>query len=132
MYNVVVVPKAGQTEPHCTLHSSPAARVNTAVQFAVESIVGSQPITYAWDFGDGSTLTSSARHTYAAPGRYGVVLTVRNAHGQSSCALVQIVHHALTAQPAVASSSIVHNGGYAFNVNPDNHTVTAINEKTLT
>jgi len=71
-------------------------------------------------------------HAYSSPGRYGVVLTAQNDLGAGSCAIIQIVHNPLTAKPAVSSSTIIHNGVYSFNVNPDNNTVTAINESTLT
>lgn len=38
---------------------------------------GTQPLTYLWEFGDGSTRTDqSPTHLYTAPGRYSVLLTV--------------------------------------------------------
>ncbi len=51
-----------------------------AVEFTDHSLYG--PVSWSWDFGDGST--SSERdpsHTYSAPGLYRVVLTVGNDHG---------------------------------------------------
>ncbi len=48
----------------------------TEVQFTDESI---EPLTWAWDFGDGNTSTQqSPLHTYAAFGVYTVTLTVTN------------------------------------------------------
>jgi PKD repeat protein len=43
------------------------------------------PTAWAWDFGDGATVTKqSPMHTYAVAGTYTVSLTVTNASGQSS------------------------------------------------
>jgi PKD repeat protein len=57
--------------------------------------LGSEPISYAWDFGDGGTATGNpATHTYAAPGDYVVTMTVTNACGQ------QVVQHTITVAPA--------------------------------
>jgi hypothetical protein len=45
------------------------------------------PVTLAWDFGDGTQATGSApRHSYAAPGSYTVVLTATDAHGATASA----------------------------------------------
>lgn len=52
---------------------------------------GSEPLTYAWDLGDGSQATgATAFHTYAAPGDYLVTLTVANGCGQ------QVVQHTVS------------------------------------
>jgi len=43
--------------------------------------------TYAWDFGDGTTVTTTTpivNHTYNAPGSYNAVLTVTNSAGTST------------------------------------------------
>ncbi len=46
---------------------------------------GSEPIDYAWNFGDGGTDTGNpASHTYAAFGDYAVTMTASNACGQES------------------------------------------------
>ncbi|MBI4421954.1 MAG: PKD domain-containing protein [Gemmatimonadetes bacterium] len=46
---------------------------------------GDTPLTYAWDFGDGSSGTEQApTHTYAADGRYTVTLVVTDARGMAS------------------------------------------------
>jgi PKD repeat protein len=43
------------------------------------------PLTYAWNFGDGGTSTdASPSHTYANPGTYSVGLTVNDNHGGSA------------------------------------------------
>lgn len=123
----------GGTAPSCTLSPPAPARVQTAVSFTAGTVTGSAPLTYVWTFGDGSAptapgSTATTQHTYSTPGRYSVILTVRNALGSSTCARVQIIHNPLTATPAVASSPIIYHGGRVFTVNPDSATVSAINE----
>lgn len=56
--------------------------VGLTVQFCNLSI-GTSPLTYSWDFGDGSALSAleNPQHTYVAAGTYDVSLTVTNAAG---------------------------------------------------
>jgi PKD repeat protein len=60
----------------------------SAVEFngsASSDADGNLPLTYAWNFGDGSTGTgATTSHTYAAAGAYTVSLTVTDARGLSS------------------------------------------------
>ncbi|MBR1920802.1 MAG: DUF2341 domain-containing protein [Kiritimatiellae bacterium] len=50
-----------------------------AVTFAA-TIEGADDVTYAWDFGDGTTSTeASPAHIYSAPGYYAVTLTITDA-----------------------------------------------------
>src|SRR2546425_9352993 len=71
--------------------STPVA--GQAVIFTASVSGGTAPFTYAWTFGDGSTLSttaSTASHTYAAMGSYSVTLKVTDAKstsGQSSATL---------------------------------------------
>lgn len=58
------------------------AVAGTVIDFEGEGGGGSPPLAYSWDFGDGSTgsgITTS--HTYAKPGTYTVVVTVRDSLG---------------------------------------------------
>ncbi|MCH8040993.1 MAG: tandem-95 repeat protein [Nitrospinae bacterium] len=137
MYNVLIVPTSTGGPPTCTLGPLQKFQVNGAANFDVGSVSGSTPLTYTWDFGDGSPLTlpssePTATHPYTAPGRYGVLLTVQNAFGSGTCSAVQIIHNPLTPAQPSASSPIVHNGSWSFSVNPDNDSVTAIEETSLT
>ncbi len=46
---------------------------------------GTEPLTFAWDFGDGNTGAGpNPTHAYAAAGTYDVVMTVTNACGEDS------------------------------------------------
>ncbi|MBE1485117.1 ThuA domain-containing protein [Plantactinospora soyae] len=52
---------------------------------------GDNPLTYAWDFGDGGTSSSpDANHTYTAPGNFTATLTVTDARGAQSSAYVTV------------------------------------------
>lgn len=57
--------------------------VGQAVTFRNES-GGQPPLTYRWDFGDGTTATDvNPSHAYATPGVYQVSLSIENAFGRS-------------------------------------------------
>ncbi len=100
---------------------------------------GSGSLSYQWNFGDGTpdtgfTSSPAVTHNYVAPGRYVVSLTVRDASGDEVReTFTQIVHPALTANNAKSSSSVlVHsNGNQVWSVNPDNATVSVIDESAL-
>jgi cytochrome c len=52
---------------------------------------GDLPLTYAWDFGDGSGATTpNAVHTYTAAGNYTATLTVTDSRGAASYATVPV------------------------------------------
>ncbi|MCM3661082.1 DUF1349 domain-containing protein [Georgenia satyanarayanai] len=52
---------------------------------------GDTPLTYAWDFGDGSTAdTAQTSHTYTVPGRYTATVTVTDARGAQTVEVVQV------------------------------------------
>jgi len=58
--------------------------VPTKVMF-VDSSLGTIPMTYEWDFGDGVTSTEqNPTHTYLQRGTYTVSLTVKNGYGTST------------------------------------------------
>jgi PKD repeat protein len=60
------------------------ATVPTKVMF-VDNSMGSTPMTYLWDFGDGSTSTEqNPSHMYTMRGMYTVKLTVTNQFGSST------------------------------------------------
>jgi uncharacterized repeat protein (TIGR01451 family) len=66
------------------------------------------PLTYAWDFGDGQGSTAaSPKHTYMASGRYSAVLTVRDDKGWSGRAELQVEVAPGAAPKAAAKARIV-------------------------
>ena len=58
--------------------------IPTKVTF-VDTSLGSEPLSYQWDFGDGATSAEqNPSHNYIQRGTYTVSLTVRNAYGSST------------------------------------------------
>lgn len=54
---------------------------------------GTEPITYQWNFGDGSPSEQGSRvnHIYPQPGRYTVIVTASNPYGRSKTASAQVL-----------------------------------------
>ncbi|MEM9996509.1 MAG: PKD domain-containing protein [Bacteroidota bacterium] len=72
---------------NCTATPS-EANLGEAVRFSA-TVTGTQPITFAYDFGDGSSAnTLTATHTYNEVGEYTVTLTATNEAGSDSCTFV--------------------------------------------
>lgn len=62
-----------------------------SVTFASQIQGGESPYTYAWDFGDGATSTTSLpSHTFNTPGSYNVELTLTDANGAVATNTVSI------------------------------------------
>jgi len=71
----------------------PAADFHTSTRYGPgpftvsfsDNSLGAAPMTYLWDFGDGTTSTrQNPAHTYAADGEYTVSLTVTNEYGTNT------------------------------------------------
>lgn len=97
---------------------------------------GEGTLEYPWDFGDGSPPTpfsnnSAAAHTYSAPGHFAVTVHVRNGVRQNSASFIQTVHRPPTAAAPAASTTILHDAGRVWCVNPDADTVSAIDAASL-
>lgn len=61
--------------------------VGQPIEFKSQS-GGQPPLTYVWDFGDGTlSTTPNPTHSYNAPGSYTVNLLVRNAYGEAQNSL---------------------------------------------
>jgi mono/diheme cytochrome c family protein len=95
---------AGITSGPTAVPSAPD--VGTSVTFSV-SATGGPPLTYAWDFGDGTTTAptvgdSSHAHTYTAPKHYLVRVSVDEV--PSSGAVIGTLHLTVT-NPKTATSS---------------------------
>jgi hypothetical protein len=84
-----VAPPPPPTAPTANFTFAVLNAATHTMQF-LDSSTGSQPLTYSWDFGDGSPLntTQNPSHTYAAAGNYAVKLTVTNSAGSSQKAQV--------------------------------------------
>ena len=106
--------------------------VGQPAAFDVATSTGQGTISYSWNFGDGTPPTpfsssTSAQHTYSAPGHFSVQVTASNGTSTSSSARIQTVHRPVTAVKPTASSTIVAaSTGLVWCVNADNDTVTAI------
>jgi YVTN family beta-propeller protein len=94
-------------------------------------------LTFSWNFGDGAgatafTAASAANHAFAAPGVYGVTLTMRSADGRmATTSFLQAVATTSTTQAPHASSAMAletRNGASArlWVANPDAGTVAII------
>jgi PKD repeat protein len=101
-------PPVNTTPPTASISTiAPAQRVTSqAVTFTG---TGTTPVTngvltYAWNFGDGSTATgASVTHTYAARGDYTVTLTVRDS-GNLSTVVTQLI--TVVAPPATPTITV--------------------------
>ncbi|NUQ64348.1 MAG: PKD domain-containing protein [Pirellulales bacterium] len=98
------------------------------------------PLTYLWNFGDGSTATGIApQHTYLWGGEFTVTLTVDDGKGGSNAAIttatITEVNDAPVANPggpysALVSQPITFDGSASYDY--DNQDGTSANEQTLT
>ena len=80
---VFTAPAAGFTLAHGETPDDPVS-AGADLTFT-DASQGSELIDRAWNFGDGTPASGQVvHHTYAQPGRYTVLLTVRNARGQTS------------------------------------------------
>lgn len=124
--------RRGELEPECTIQTSSPTEVGDVALFTSGA---PGQLRYRWSFGDGSSdeLGASVRHTYRAPGRYGVALTVENGASTTQCAVTHIVYNPLTTGAPRSSSSVAYDVDRQriWNVNPDNDTVTAIDSESL-
>ena len=66
-----------------TLQSSSPTALGNATYFTGTLLSGSAPITYTWDFGDGTVIEAglTINHTYTQTGQYTVTLTAANSAG---------------------------------------------------
>ena len=121
---------------------TPASATGVSVAFSATSGLN---LEYQWSFGDGTLLPfgtdSNANHTYAATGRFNVVLTVRDVltNEEASISSTQIVYDAAIdpnddGLRRLSSTSVVFHPtrDEIWNVNPDNATTTVIAASTLT
>jgi PKD repeat protein len=96
-YTKTITVKAGVANTPPAIVSAPsftpqAPAANAPVTFSVAAADSdNDPLTYAWNFGDGSTGTGvSPMHTYAAAGTYSVTVTVSDGHGGTASGNVSV------------------------------------------
>jgi parallel beta-helix repeat protein len=88
--------------------------INQSVQFTDQSI-GATPLTYSWNFGDGSTSTlQNPTHTYTSAGNYTVTETVTNSFG-SSQAIQNIIASSMDVSASVPGG--LYNASLSVNLN---------------
>jgi len=109
----------GITPPTVTASGSPTLLV--AGQSVLLNAVGIDPngasITYAWDFGDGSTSTAqNPAHAYAVAGTYDATVTVTDSFGAAGVDTVIIQVYALASAPVArfTTSDVVAFVGLPF------------------
>jgi outer membrane protein OmpA-like peptidoglycan-associated protein len=110
---VTVVP-APQPARISTINANPnPADTGESIRFT-SNVSGDSPISYAWDFGDGTTAeAASGTHTYDEPGTYTVRLRASNEVGEDTRTLTMTVERAL---PPICTSITEMNSAY-FGVN---------------
>jgi len=112
---------------------TPAA---TAVSVNFSASVNGSPASYFWNFGDGTTFTTSegsVSHAYAQPGHFQIIVRATRGFESDTVAFTQTVHWPLTSNRPTSSSPIIIDQtlNRVWNVNPDSNTVTAIDAVSL-
>jgi PKD repeat protein len=80
------------------------ATIPTKVSF-VDNSLGSTPMTYDWNFGDGSSSTEqNPSHMYIQRGTYTVTLTVKNAYGSSTAIKRDFISIGMSPRPDFVAS----------------------------
>lgn len=89
--------------PSASFSASSTSGTAGATSFTFTDTSTGSVATRSWDFGDGtSASTSAVSHTYANAGQFTVVLTVSNAAGSSQAS--RAISVSLPAQPAVSAA----------------------------
>ncbi|MFK7891923.1 MAG: discoidin domain-containing protein [Granulosicoccus sp.] len=135
----VQVWNAPSTEPLNVQEISPTPMQQGSVLTLSAEATGPSPLSYSWNFGDGTADTpfsseSSAEHSYSSPGRYVLSVTVRDDNGDEvRTTFTQIVHGELTVNKAQNSSSLLELPARAqlWNTNPDNNSVSVTDTRSL-
>jgi PKD repeat protein len=75
----------GSLAPQASFQTGAPACAGQTLVFTNTTTIGTPPINYTWDFGDGLTSTEiSPIHTYTLPGEYTVTLTATNSVGSDA------------------------------------------------
>jgi PKD repeat protein len=99
---------AGNPVTEASFDYSPTVpEVTTPIQFTADHSPGdaTTPITYTWNFGDNTTLETTAlnaSHSYSAGGFYNVKLTANNGYG------IAVHNHVIEVKEGVSNVSFTH------------------------
>jgi PKD repeat protein len=105
--------------PQVSVSASPTSGiVPFNVDFNASVTNGDAPLTYDWNFGDGTPTSTAVNpsHSYTAGGSYTATLTVTDANGDTATDTVAI-QAASNSQPAVSASSDTDTGTAPLTVN---------------
>jgi YVTN family beta-propeller protein len=116
-----------------------AVPVGTEVIFTVGvTDPDGDPISYVWEFGDGSpsvtTAGGRAVHVYRKAGHHVVLVRIQAGSDRTTDTFIQTAHWPLPARPPSFASSIVYDSAAdrVWTVNPDAGTVTCVDARSLT
>jgi DNA-binding beta-propeller fold protein YncE len=119
----------------CELEGLEPATVASAVSFPLPRVPEDASVT--WTLGDSSAPVKfeepqSASHAYSAAGRYTVRFEAKRGEESVSCSAVQIIHAPLLQDRPRQTSSVAIDSetGWAWTVNPDQNSVSAIDLQT--
>ena len=122
-----------------TLASNRPVETGSEITFTVTQADADQGTTLSWNFGDGSEPTPfkierKVRHTYEKPGHYVVIAKAKSGGRTGAASIMQTIHRPISNFKPTRSSSVVLDEARkrAWNVNPDNDTVTATDTEKLT
>jgi PKD repeat protein len=102
-FTVTVLPP--QPDPLIAEISSDTIEGDAPATFEFEAMVtgGTQPYTYSWDFGDGTTeeesIEPTTSHTYEESGTYTVTLTVIDSEGQEATDSLEVTVNESSTEP---------------------------------
>lgn len=80
--------------PELSIVGDDRAAANMPAKYSAQltELDGASPLSFAWDFGDGTTVSGAdATHTFATPGEYLVTLTTELTGGEEGCSTLTTV-----------------------------------------
>lgn len=104
--------------PHSSLDGPDAASEGSPIVFNASGWdPDDDPLTYDWDYGDGTVAPNggpNAPHTYADNGSFTATVTVRDDHGHASTASAEVtVHNIPPSVSAVAGATVLQGEAYS-------------------
>lgn len=108
------------------------------VVFFQTNLISGLANSYFWEFGDGTSLTTSepqAQHTYIDAGSYSITVTASGPIGSDQLNFKQTIHNPLTTNSPLSSSGIAYqplnsSDDLIFVANPDHDSVSVLSSTT--